>query len=316
MLNGHPFPARWTAAGLLAVGFLAVQAWAQQPGQKTFGSPEEACAALVEAARSQDPRALLDLLGAQGRRIAASGDPAEDANHRADFVRRYQEMHRLVQEPDGRTTLYIGAYNWPTPIPLAQKDRAWYFDTEAGLREILYRRIGRNESSAIRVCEELAEAQKEYYAARNHEYARSLFSAEGQRDGLYWKAAEGEPPSPIGPLVARAVAHGYPHSLEGGPAPFRGYFFRILGAQGRHAPGGARSYLIQGRMTGGFAFVAYPAQYRSSGVMTFIVGQDGVVRQKDLGRRTRALAGTLAAYDPDPTWAPAELGGSPRQAKP
>jgi hypothetical protein len=194
--------------------------------------------------------------------------------------------------------------------PSASGDRAWYFDTEAGLREILYRRIGRNETSAIRVCQELAEAQKEYFAARNQEYAQSLFSAEGKRDGLYWKAAEGEPLSPIGPLVARAVAHGYSRSLEGGPAPYRGYFFRILTAQGRHAPGGARSYLVQGRMTRGFAFVAFPAQYRSSGVMTFIVGQDGVVRQKDLGKRTRAIAGTLAAYDPDPTWEPAALGGS------
>ncbi len=308
-LNSHLGLRHWAAGMLLAAGFAsATSMMAQQPGQKTFATPEDACSALLAAAQSNDARALLGLFGPRGKPIAASGDPVEDAARHEAFVRRYQEMHRLVPDPDGKTILYIGAFNWPTPIPLARKGGAWYFDTEAGLREILYRRIGRNEASAIRVCQELASAQKEYYASQGRQYAQSLFSAAGKHDGLYWEAAEGEPLSPIGPLVAAAVTHGYLNSLKGGPAPYRGYFFRILTRQGPHAPGGARNFIVDGRMTRGFAFVAFPARYRSTGVMTFIVGPDGGVEQKDLGRRTRALAGAMKVYDPGPGWQPADLG--------
>src|SRR6202166_1020688 len=274
---------------------------AQQRGQKTFSSAENASNALVTAAQSNDEKAMLDILGPDGKQIVSSGDETEDANSRANFVKRYQEMHRLVKEPDGTTVLYIGAHNWPAPIPLMNKGKLVYFDTEAGKKEILYRRIGRNELSAIRICQELVAAQKEY-SAEHKEYARKIFSDEGQHDGLYWKAADGEPQSPIGPLVASAVAQGYAKSQKGAPTPYRGYYFHILTRQGKNAPGGAKNYVINGKMTEGFAFVAYPAEYRSSGVMTFIVTEDGVVYQKDLGRKTDVLAKAMKGYDCNPSW--------------
>jgi Protein of unknown function (DUF2950) len=211
-------------------------------------------------------------------------------------------MHRLVKEPDGTTTLYIGAENWPTPIPLVNNGTSWYFDTEAGKMEILYRRIGENEISTIRVCQELAAAEKEYRSTHQNEYARKIFSDAGQHNGLYWKAAEGEPQSPIGPLVAAAVAEGYPKGEDNSPTPFHGYYFRILTGQGKNVPGGAKSYVVNGKMTEGFAIVAYPAEYKSSGVMTFLVNQDGVVLQKDLGKRTEFLAKAMKEYNPDPNW--------------
>ena len=193
------------AVAILLTGCFPTRSMAQQPGQKTFSSAEEASNALVTAAQSNDEKAMLDILGPDGKQIVSSGDETEDAQSRANFVQRYQEMHRLVKEPDGTTTLYIGAENWPTPIPLVNKGNSWYFDTEAGKKEILYRRIGRNEISTIRVCQELVAAQKEYYAAQHNEYAQKFFSDEGQHNGLYWKAADGEPQSPIGPLVAAAA---------------------------------------------------------------------------------------------------------------
>jgi hypothetical protein len=286
---------------LLAVCF-AGHSMAQQPGQKTFSSPEEASDALVTAARSSDEKAMLDILGPDGKQIVSSGDETEDTQSRANFVERYQEMHRLVKEPDGTTTLYIGAENWPTPIPLLDKDNSWYFDTEAGKKEILYRRIGRNEISTIRVCEELTAAQKEYYSTHNNEYAQKIFSDEGQHNGLYWKAPNGESPSPVGPLVASAVPTGYAKSQDAGPTPFRGYYYLILTRQGKNGPGGAKSYIVNGKMTQGFAFVAYPAEYRSSGVMTFIVNQDGIVYEKDLGKKTEVLAKAMKEYNPNSSW--------------
>jgi len=218
-------------------------------------------------------------------------------------------MHRLFREPDGTVTLYIGAENWPTPIPLENKGNVWYFDTDAAKKEILFRRIGRNEMSTIVVCRQLAAAQKEYYASHNEEYAQKIFSDEGQHDGLYWKAADGEPKSPIGPLVASAVAEGYPKDQGGPPTPFRGYFYHVLTRQGKAAPGGAKNYIVNGKMTAGFAFVAYPAEYRSSGVMTFIVGADGVVYQKDLGKKTEAHAKSWTEYNPDSSWQKVEEQG-------
>jgi hypothetical protein len=186
------------------------------------------------------------------------------------------------------------------------KRNLWFFDTEAGKKEILFRRIGRNEYSAIRVSKELVAAQKEYYAMQHNEYARQVYSDEGQHNGLYWKASDGEPQSPVGPLVASAIAEGYAKGEGGPPTPYRGYFFRILARQGKHAPDGAKSYIVNGKMTEGFAFVAYPAEYRSSGVMTFIVNQDGVVYQKDLGKKTEALGKAMQQYNPDSSWSKAE----------
>jgi len=288
------------------VGCFPASSLAQQPGQKTFPSSEEAGNSLVAAMQSRNEKALLELLGPDGKQIISSGDEIEDLHARADFVQRYLEMHRLVNEPDGTTVLYIGARNWPTPIPLVHSANGWYFDTDAGKREILYRRIGRNEMSAIRICQELAAAQHEYHDTQHSQYAQAIFSNEGQHNGLYWKVAAGEPQSPIGPLVAHAVAQGYAPGGTGAPTPYRGYYFHVLTMQGKHAPGGKKQYIVDGKMTEGFAFVAYPAEYRSSGVMTFIVGSDGVVYQRDLGKETDADAGSMKAYNPDSTWKKAE----------
>jgi Protein of unknown function (DUF2950) len=292
-------------ATLLLACFLTDSA-AQQRGRKTFSSPEEASTAVVAALESNDEKAMLEILGPDARQIVSSGDPIEDAESHANFVRKYQEMHRFFREPDGSVTLYIGAENWPTPIPLVMKGNLWSFETEAGKREILFRRIGRNEYSAIRICQELVAAQKEYYAIQHNEYAKQIYSDEGQHNGLYWKVSGGEPQSPIGPLVAAAVAEGYVKGEAGPPTPYHGYFFHALTRQGKDAPGGAKSYIANGRMTEGFAFVAYPAEYRSSGVMTFIVNQDGVVYQKDLGKKTEALGKAMQEYNPDSSWRKAE----------
>jgi len=292
------------AVAILLAGCFPALSLAQQTGQKTFSSPEDASNALVTAAQNNDEKAMLDILGPDGKQIVSSGDEAEDAQSRANFVQRYQQMHRLVKEPDGTTVLYIGAENWPTPIPLVNNSSSWYFDTEAGKKEILFRRIGRNEISTISVCQELVAAQKEYYSAQHNEYAQKIFSDEGQHNGLYWKAAEGEPPSPIGPLVASAFAT--VKSPDGSPTPYRGYYYLLLTRQGKNGPGGTKSYIVNGKMTEGFAFVAYPAEYRSSGVMTFIVNEDGVVYQKDLGNKTEAIAKAMKEYKPQSSWQKAE----------
>lgn len=292
---------RFAALAIFVAAGFPARLLAQQAGQKTFSSAEEATKALVAAVRSDDEKAMLEILGPEGKEIVSSGDATQDTQSRADFAKKYDEMHRLVREPAG-TMLYIGAENWPTPIPIVNKDKIWYFDTPAGKMEILFRRVGRNELSAIRVCEELVSAQKEYFAAQHGEYAQAIFSEEGKHDGLYWKVAAGEPESPIGPLVAMAVAEGYDKGRPGPPTPYRGYLFHILTRQGKAAAGGAKDYVVNGKMTGGFAFVAYPAEYRSSGVMTFIVGADGVVYQKDLGKKTAAVGDALKDYNPDSKW--------------
>ena len=303
------FPATDFLVGVVAILWTAcfsIPSMCQQPGQKTFPSAEDASKALFTAAQNNDEKAMIEILGPDGRQIVSSGDDTEEAESRANFVQKYQQMHRLAKEPDGTTTLYVGAENWPTPIPLMNKGNSWYFDTEAGEAEIVYRRVGRNELSAIRVCEELVAAQKEYFAKQNSQYAQRIFSDEGQHDGLYWKAADGEPESPIGPLVASAVAEGFAPSGAGAPTPFRGYYYHSLRRQGKNAPGGAKGYIVDGRMTGGFAFVAYPAEYRSSGVMTFIVDEDGVVYQKDRGKKTEALGKAMKEYNPNSSWQKAE----------
>ena len=294
-----------TALAILLTSCVPARSAAQQKGQKTFSSPEEASQALVAAAQSNDEKAMLEILGPEGKQIVSSGDETQDAENRANFVKRYQQMHRFVKEPDGTVIMYIGAENWPAPIPLVSKGNVWHFDTAAGKKEILYRRVGRNEMSAIRVCQELVAAQKEYYASQ-HEYAQQIFSDAGQHNGLYWKVADGEPQSPIGPLVAAAVAEGYVKGQAGPPTPYRGYLFHILTRQGKNAPGGAKSYIVNGKMTEGFAFIAYPAEYRSSGVMTFIVNQDGVVYQKDFGKKTESLGKALKEYNVDSKWQKAE----------
>ena len=301
--------AKFAAFAILAagIGCFPAPAAAQQPGQKTFPSAAEASKALIVALQTNDQTALLSILSADAKDIISSGDEVEDKNNRDAFVQKYQQMHRLVAEPDGTTTLYIGAENWPTPIPLVHKGSAWYFDTAAGKQEILYRRIGRNELAVIQVCRELVDAEKEYYAVPHdgesgNQYAQKFYSDPNKHNGLYWEPAPGEAESPIGPLVASAAAEGYTRDPNRKPQPFQGYYFRLLRGQGANAPGGAQSYIVAGKMTRGFAFLAYPAEYRSSGVMTFIVNQDGIVYEKDLGRRTAEIAKTLTQYDRDATW--------------
>jgi hypothetical protein len=298
---------RLAVTAILLAGLFPMRSLAQQHGQRTFSSAEQASSALVAAAQNNDEKAMLEILGSEGKQIISSGDEREDAENRANFAKRYQEMHRLVREPDGTTTLYIGAENWPMPIPLLNKGNAWYFDTLAGKKEILFRRIGRNEMSAVRVCQELVAAEKEYYSTHGSQYAQKIFSDEGQRNGLYWKAGDGEIESPIGPLVASAASAPFAKTRDVEPNPYRGYYFHILTLQGKDAPDGTKSYIVNGKMTRGFAFVAYPAEYRSSGVMTFIVGRDGVVYQKDLGKKTDALAKDMKDYNPDSSWQKAEI---------
>jgi hypothetical protein len=293
---------KFAAVAILLLGSIPAISQAQQQGQKIFASAEEASNALFTAAQSNDEKAMLDIFGPDGKQVVSSGDDVQDHEMHANFAKKYQQMHRLVNEPDGTTTLYIGAENWPAPIPLMHKGNSWYFDTEAGTREILYRRVGRNEITTIRVCQELVAAQKDYFSQKHNEYAQRFFSDAGQHNGLYWKVGDGAPQSPIGPLIASAVAEGYENLPEGGPTPFHGYYFHILTAQGHHAHGGSKNYIVAGKMTGGFAFVAYPAEYRSSGVMTFIVGGDGVVYEKDLGKNTESIVKAMKKFDPDSSW--------------
>src|ERR1017187_6631364 len=278
-----------------------------QAGQETFSSAAKASMSLVSALQNNRQQALLKILGPDAKEIVSSGDESEDASDRAQFVQKYERMHRLVTEPDGTTTLYIGAENWPTPIPLLHKGEAWYFDTAAGKQEILYRRIGKNELAVIQVCRELVDAQKEYYAEPHdgdkNQYAQKLYSDPGKHNGLYWKASSDEPASPIGPLVAAAAQEGYGEAADQEHQPFQGYYFQILKGEGR---GSAHSYIVDGKMTRGFAFVAYPAEYRSSGVMTFVVSQDGIVYEKDLGPRAAEIAKKLTRYDRDATWRKAD----------
>lgn len=299
---------RLSVLAAIAVGIVLSPSFtaAQQSGQRTFSSAADASQALVAALESNERPDLLSILGPDAKDILSSGDASQDQNDRSEFVQKYRQMHRLVDEPDGTTALYIGAENWPTPIPLAHKGDAWYFDTSAGKREILYRRVGRNELTVIQVCRELVDAEKEYYSRPHdgdsaNEYARRFLSDPGKHNGLYWQAdSEGE--SPVGPLVASAAAESDRLNQSQDPQPFQGYYFRILTAQGAHGPGGARSYIADGKMIRGFAFLAYPAEYRSSGVMTFIVDQDGIVYEKDLGRRTFEIVKTISRYNRDATW--------------
>jgi hypothetical protein len=295
---------RFAMASVILTGCIPSNSAAQEKGQRTFSSAEDASSALIKAIQSNDENAMLIVLGQDAKQIVSSGDQVEDKERRANIVLKYEQMRRLVREPDGTTTLYIGAENWPMPIPLVVKDNRWYFDTDAAKKEILYRRVGRNEISTIGVCRELVKAQKEYYSTE-HQYAQKIFSDAGQHNGLYWKAADGEPLSPIGPLVASAVAEGYAAGRDDAPTPYRGYFYHILTSQGKNAPGGAKDYIANGKMSG-FAFVAYPAAYRSSGVMTFIVGEDGAVYQKDLGKKTDDYAKSMKKYNPDSSWRKAE----------
>jgi DUF2950 family protein len=265
--------------------------------QKTFASPEAAGTALIAAAKAGDQDALIAIFGPDVKEILFSGDAVQDKNLRERFVTKYNEMNRWSKNKSGARILYVGPDNFPFPIPLEQNSAGqWSFNTAAGKDEVLARRIGDGELTAIGVLTEIANAQQEYFS-QVHQYAQKIVSDEGQHNGLYWQAAEGERPSPLGPLGDVAKALGYSRSDK--PQPFHGYYFHILTRQGEKAQGGAEDYMANGKMTGGFAVVAYPATYHNSGIMTFLVGKDGVVYQKDLGDKTAETAAAISEYNPD-----------------
>jgi hypothetical protein len=277
--------------------------------QEQFGSAEDAVAALVGAAKTGDAKAIQAVLGPDGKAIASSGDPVADNNMLEKFVAAFDAKHSLELEGNGTQTLILGDDNWPFPIPLVNNAGKWQFDTKQGLDEILSRRIGRNELAAIQVAKAYVDAQNEYAALDpaglgRGIYAQRIVSRPGKKDGLYWPTAEGEPQSPLGDLAAQASAEGYKAGEK--PIPFHGYYYRILTRQGADAPGGAYDYLVKGKLKGGFALIAVPAEYGNSGIMTFMVNQDGTVLQKDLGPNTTKLAAKIEAFLPDQGWAKAD----------
>ncbi|HKD45775.1 MAG TPA: DUF2950 family protein [Candidatus Angelobacter sp.] len=268
--------------------------------QKTFASPAAAGAALFAAAQNGDQNALMAIFGPEGKDLIYTGDAVKDKNIAQRFVKAYSEMNRWSTTKSGDELLYIGADNFPFPIPLSKNSSGqWAFNTPAGKQEILARRIGDGELTAIGVLSEIANAQMEYFS-RNHQFAQKIVSDEGQQNGLYWPVAEGQPASPLGPLADVAKALGYSRSDK--PQPFNGYYYKMLTEQGDAAKGGAKDYILNGKQTGGFAVVAWPAKYGDSGIMTFIVGKDGVVYQKDLGEKTAEAATAITAYNPGEGW--------------
>jgi hypothetical protein len=297
-------------AAIMAVGFnqSGFAAEVKRIVQRTFKTPEEAVKSLMEALRSNNTKELLAILGPAGKEVTSSGDEVRDKTEREGFIKEYEEMSKLVSETDNKVILVVGKNEWPLAIPIVKKGETWLFDTKAGKEEMLNRRIGRNELNVIQVCLAIVDAQREYAMKDRDsdkllEYAQRFRSNPGKKDGLYWEAKEGEEQSPLGPLAARAVQEGYAGRKPGdNPVPYQGYFYRILKAQGKNAPGGAYDYVVRGQMIGGFALVAFPAEYGASGIMTFIVNHDGVVYQKDLGRETRKVAKAMTKFNPDKTW--------------
>jgi hypothetical protein len=305
------------AASIAVPAQLSAAAPAAAPvTQRTFPTAEAATDAFVAALRADDSAALTEIFGPDSEDLVSSGDAVADSNGRARFVAAYDTAHELVPGEDGSVVLEIGEDGWPSPIPLVQVDGKWRFDTDAGIDEVVYRRIGRNEIGTIATCLGIAAAQKDY-AAEGHDgqpagiYAKKLMSDPGKHNGLYWEPVEGERASPVGPFLAAASAEGYKKVGSSAPgktsAPYHGYLYKALTGQGPAANGGAKQYLDkQGRMTGGFAVVAYPVDYQASGVKTFIVNQDGIVYQKDLGPNTAQLVAAMTVFNPDPTWTKVE----------
>lgn len=301
---------RWLRGSIITalVVLSLVFARPQDAVVKTYPTYRAAAAAFVAAVKANDNAALKEILGAEAQGMLSSGDATADQNDRTSFLKHYEEAHSFVHQTEDKVLLTVGTTAWPLPFPIVRVDGAWHFDAVEGAKELMYRRIGQNELDAIKVSRALYAAQKEY-AASGHDgnpagaYAQRFRSAPGTENGLYWEAKEGEAESPAGVLVAQSTSEGYESSQQTGkPTPFHGYFFRILKAQGSNAPGGAKDYVKDGRMTGGFAILAFPAEYRASGVMTFITGPRGTVYQKDMGDGTAATAKDITAFDPDNSW--------------
>jgi hypothetical protein len=291
----------------LMIPVAACKKAADKPSISVFASPDDAGNALVAAAKSDDQNALLAIFGPDSKELIYSGDAVQDKNTADMFVAGYGVMHRWRKMPDGGQILLVGADNFPFPIPLRKNDGGqWFFDTAAGKDEVLNRRIGRNELAIIAVCDALADAQDEYFSQAHdgqttRQFAAKFISDDGKQNGLYWKSPDGQPQSPLGPLAAFATTEGYTVKPDA-HAAFHGYYFHMLKGQTANAPGGAKDYAVNGKMTGGFAFVAYPAEYGNSGVMTFIMNQDGVLLQKDLGKTTTETATAMSVFDPDASW--------------
>jgi hypothetical protein len=293
-------------AVVLALGLAPPIFGADAVKQKTFSSPEEGVKALMEATKKNDTKAMLAILGPEAKSLIESGDQVSDRAAGERFVKSYEESNKLVKSGDTQAVLEVGKDAWPFPIPLVKESAGWRFDTQEGKEEIINRRIGRNELDVIQVSLAFVDAEREYYQRdpdgdKLLQYAQKFISTKGKRDGLYWETKSGEQPSPLGPLVARARGEGY-KGAAGKPIPYHGYYYKILTGQGKDAPGGAYDYLVKGKMMGGFGMVAYPAQYGTSGIMTFIVNHDGVVYQKDLGAKTASVAQAMTKFNPDKTW--------------
>jgi hypothetical protein len=290
-----------------AMVFLADQAYAAKETRKTFASPEEAVKAVVDAVKNNNNRELTAIFGPGSQPLVSSGDKVDDSVRRERFLKAYEEKNSIEKQDEGKAILHIGSNDFLFPIPILEKGSRWSFDTKEGKEEILCRRIGRNELNVMDVLHAYTDAQREY-ASRDpnndgvKEFAQKLISSKGKKDGLYWEVKEGEKESPFGPLIAKAAKEGYEGKQKNIKLePFHGYYFRILKAQGKNAEGGAFDYVVKGHMILGFGLVAYPAKYGSSGVMTFIVNQDGAIYQKDLGKNTKKAA-AMTKYDPDKTW--------------
>jgi hypothetical protein len=280
---------------------------AAESSTKMFTSPEDAANALVAAVKLKDEGTIQAIFGPETKQVIYSGDSVEDKNAAAKFIARYNEMHRWRRLEDGSESLVIGADNFPFAIPLRKSgDGKWFFDTAAGKEEVLARRVGQNEFDVIDIAGGIADAQAEYFAQPHDgqpakQYAAKFLSDSGKQNGLYWKADEGQPQSPLGPLGTYATAEGY-LANPAGHTTFHGYLFKMLDSQTDKAPGGAKSYLVNGKMTNGFAFVAYPVEYGNSGVMTFLMNQDGVLLENDLGPNTVQTVSAMTAFDPDSSW--------------
>jgi len=276
-------------------------------GQKRFSSPEKGVAALVSAVRANDEKGLVAIFGPDSGTLVSSGDRVADLGDRKKFLAMYDEYHSIDKSQEGRALLLLGNEKYPFPFPLLKKGKHWVFDRSACVEEVLNRRIGRNELTAIQVVRAYLDAQREY-VARDRDgdgipaFAARFRSAPGKRDGLYWESAPGEDESPFGPLVAQAAREGYGKGEEEFLSPYNGYFFRILTSQGERAEGGAYDYMVNGKMVLGFALIAYPAQYGVSGIMTFMVNQGGVVFERDLGPETAAIVESISAFSPDANW--------------
>jgi Protein of unknown function (DUF2950) len=294
--------ARMVCGAAVVVALAAVSA---ANAQQSFKSPEEAAEALAKATRDNWPKGVISVLGSEADEIVSSGDKVSDQSMREKFLSAYEAAHQVTMEGDNKAVLVIGKDDFPFPIPLTRKGAAWKFDTAAGRLEILYRRIGRNEINAIKSCLAYVDAQNEYAdkdrtGSGTAVYAQRIVSRPGKKDGLYWPAAPGEEESPLGELVAQASSEGYAVGSE--RIPYHGYYFKILTRQGPMAAGGEVDYIVRGKMIGGFALVAYPAEYGNSGVMTFVVNYSGTIFQKDLGERTARIAERMTAFNPDQTW--------------